>query len=47
MILDVENYTAIHLTGNDETILDLYEYWPDFEGEKFGDTWLKYQAEVN
>ncbi|MDY7004259.1 MAG: hypothetical protein SWX82_09970 [Cyanobacteriota bacterium] len=41
---DVENFAAIHLTGNAETILDLYEYWPYFEGQKFGDTWPKYLA---
>ncbi|WP_255502556.1 hypothetical protein [Okeania sp. KiyG1] len=29
---DVENFAAIHLTGDAGTILDLYEQWPYFEG---------------
>ncbi|NET27161.1 hypothetical protein [Okeania sp. SIO1I7] len=41
---DVENFAAIHLTGDAETILDLYGCWPYFEGQKFGDTWPKNQA---
>ncbi|NET43117.1 hypothetical protein [Okeania sp. SIO2B3] len=41
---DVGNFAAIHLTGDAETILDLYGCWPYFEGQKFGDTWPKNQA---
>lgn len=43
---DVENFASICLTGCAESLLDLYENWPYFEGQKFGDTWPKFQAQL-